>query len=161
MVIKTANQQRTADALKGLVLQYKSSPLRDAALAVVSQFEAADWQPILFEQACEVVQTPLGFNEDGSLAGSLADEVNGTQAVTVLLATYLALVASENGEKLFTTEEAADYLGVERWTIDHHYRRSGKLKGVKRGGTLFFRKADLDDFQQLERKSGNPHVDKV
>lgn len=154
MLIKTANQQRTADALKAVVLKEKQDKgQRDSALAIISRFEAADWQPILFERAMEAVQTPLKFNEDGTLAGDAP--ADATADITALLAMYLVLVANE--EQLLTTDEAADYAGVARWTIDHHYRRSGKLKGIERGGRLYFRKADVDEFLRTERKSGNPH----
>lgn len=157
-MIKTATPQRTADALKGIVLSGKQDSLwHKAALLSISRFESADWQPILFELAGEAVQTPLEFGEDGSLAGEITGELDAAQVVSVLLGTYFVLLDSEEDEQFFTTDEAAEYMGVERWTIDHHYRRSRKLKGVKRGGTLFFRKTDLDAFKEVERKSGNPH----
>jgi len=50
-------------------------------------------------------------------------------------------------ERLLTAREVAARLGVsERWVRDHTTRRSPKLRGVKLGTLMRYRRADVEDF---------------
>ena len=58
--------------------------------------------------------------------------------------------------KLFSTTEAAAYVGDDVGVIKYHYHISKKLAGQKIGGGLVFDQADLDAFQASRQPSGRP-----
>ena len=50
-------------------------------------------------------------------------------------------------ERLYTSQEVADRLGVsERWVRDHATRRNPRIRAVKLGPLLRFRWADVEQF---------------
>ena len=56
---------------------------------------------------------------------------------------------------LFTTDEAADYLGLDRSLIAR-YCRQGRLEGRKAGRDWVITKSALDAFKKIPREPGNP-----
>ena len=52
-------------------------------------------------------------------------------------------------ERLMNAREVAARLGVsERWVRDHTTRRSPKIRGVKLGTLMRYRRADVDEFME-------------
>ena len=55
----------------------------------------------------------------------------------------------QDQERLLNAREVAARLGVsERWVRDHTTRRSPKLRGVKLGTLMRYRRADVDEFME-------------
>jgi len=64
------------------------------------------------------------------------------------------------GDRLLNAREVAQTLGVsERWVRDHTTRRSPKIRGIKLGSLVRYRRADVElfmeklDTQALSRQS--------
>jgi excisionase family DNA binding protein len=56
---------------------------------------------------------------------------------------------SQGGERLLNAREVAETLGVsERWVRDHTTRRSPKIRGIKLGTLIRYRRADVDVFME-------------
>jgi excisionase family DNA binding protein len=54
-----------------------------------------------------------------------------------------------NQERLLNAREVAARLGVsERWVRDHTTRRSPRIRGVKLGTLMRYRRADVDEFME-------------
>ena len=54
-----------------------------------------------------------------------------------------------NDERLLSARQVADKLGVsERWVRDHTTRRSPKIRAIKMGMLVRYRRADVDVFMQ-------------
>ena len=70
------------------------------------------------------------------------------------------VVTLNPSERLLSPQEVADRLGVsERWVRDHATRRSPRIRAVKLGPLLRFRRSDVEDFlsnQLLEDPSKKP-----
>ena len=60
---------------------------------------------------------------------------------------------------IFTTDEAADYLGLSDVTICL-YCRQGRIKAERLGNSWIIEKKDLDDFKRKPRPVGNPNFGK-
>jgi excisionase family DNA binding protein len=59
------------------------------------------------------------------------------------------LVSFSVPERLLNAREVASRLGVsERWVRDHTTRRFPKLRGVKLGTLMRYRKADVEEFME-------------
>jgi excisionase family DNA binding protein len=55
----------------------------------------------------------------------------------------------QDQERLLNAREVAARLGVsERWVRDHTTRRSPKLRGVKLGTLMRYRRADVEEFME-------------
>ncbi len=68
--------------------------------------------------------------------------------------------SSGTGDRLLNAREVAQTLGVsERWVRDHTTRRSPKIRGIKLGSLVRYRRADVElfmeklDTQALSRQS--------
>ena len=59
-----------------------------------------------------------------------------------------------NEKELFDTDEVADYLGVERVTVQR-WCRSGYLRGIKIGRAWRVRRDVLEDFLKRNENSAN------
>ncbi len=57
--------------------------------------------------------------------------------------------------KIFSTREAAEYLGVAVSTLKYHVYHS-HITPQKVGHSLVFTKAQLDDFEATRRNPGRP-----
>lgn len=61
---------------------------------------------------------------------------------------------------LYTTAEAAAYVGLAVVTVKKHIYRVGDLKADYRfGGVLVFREDTLDEFKAQRRRVGRPRAD--
>jgi excisionase family DNA binding protein len=59
------------------------------------------------------------------------------------------MIDSANQERLLNAREVAARLGVsERWVRDHTTRRSPRIRGVKLGTLMRYRRADVDEFME-------------
>ncbi len=57
--------------------------------------------------------------------------------------------AERDGDRLLNARQVAERLGVsERWVRDHTTRRSPRIRGVKLGMMMRYRRADVDLFMQ-------------
>jgi predicted DNA-binding transcriptional regulator AlpA len=60
-----------------------------------------------------------------------------------------AALHDHNDERLLSARQVADKLGVsERWVRDHTTRRSPKIRAIKMGMLVRYRRADVDVFMQ-------------
>lgn len=59
-------------------------------------------------------------------------------------------------EKLYTTAEAAKYLGLSVSALKNHIYEVGDLHGHKVGNVLLFTQAELDRFRREKRPRGRP-----
>lgn len=64
-------------------------------------------------------------------------------------------VATTFHESIFTVEEAADKLGVER-SVVCRYCRLGRLKARKFGNSWVITRSALEEFAKKPRERGNP-----
>ena len=63
------------------------------------------------------------------------------------------LVNEQREKTLFSTEEAAEYLGVHLNTVKYHHK-AGRLPSELIGNSRVFKKADLDRFQETKQEGG-------
>jgi len=64
-------------------------------------------------------------------------------------------------DKLFSTKEAAEYLGLHIQTLKHHIYKVGDLRGRLLGKSLVFTQEELDQFKQVKRPPGPHKKEKV
>lgn len=62
-------------------------------------------------------------------------------------------------EQLFSTKEAAEYLGVSVSTVRYHIYEIKTLKGQRVGNSLVFTKEVLDEFKKNKRPARRPRKD--
>ena len=84
-------------------------------------------------------QSSLRFDRPSSvLENSEADDTNPTTRQ-----------GPQSGERLLNAREVAETLGVsERWVRDHTTRRSPKIRGIKLGTLVRYRRADVEVFME-------------
>lgn len=63
-------------------------------------------------------------------------------------------------DKLFSTQEAAQYLGITASGLKYHVYNSGQLKGQMVGNSLVFTQEELDLFKQNRQPAGRPKTHK-
>lgn len=73
-----------------------------------------------------------------------------TSDSTLEILEKLGSIIEKLNKETFSLEEAAAYLKTPVETVEYYSKRKKQLGHVNLGGTLVFRKKDLDDF--LERK---------
>jgi len=59
-------------------------------------------------------------------------------------------------QKLYSTQEAADYLGISLSTFKYHIHIAKNIKPQKVGRSLVFTQDQLDDFSINRRPQGRP-----
>jgi excisionase family DNA binding protein len=59
-------------------------------------------------------------------------------------------------DQLFSTEEAAEYLGISVAALKYHVHVAGNIDPMKIGRSLVFTKEQLDTFQEEKRAPGRP-----
>ncbi len=64
-------------------------------------------------------------------------------------------------EKLYSAEEAAQYLGISRRLLKYHVHESGALVGIKVGYSRVFTQVELDEFKAKRRGPGRPRQQAV
>jgi predicted DNA-binding transcriptional regulator AlpA len=79
-------------------------------------------------------------------------ELPGRQVPVIQQIPREAIPAPERNwdeDRLLNARQVAERLGVsERWVRDHTTRRSPKIRGVKLGMMMRYRRADIDRFMQ-------------
>ena len=58
--------------------------------------------------------------------------------------------------KLYSTQQAADYLGLSLSALKYHIHVAGNLHPAKVGNSLVFTQEQLDQFQSTRRSPGRP-----
>ena len=61
-------------------------------------------------------------------------------------------------KELYSTREAAQYLGISFHTMKYYIHYAKTLKGQKVGSSLVFTKDQLDQFQATKRPVGRPSM---
>ena len=62
-------------------------------------------------------------------------------------------------QRLFSTADAASYLGLSIATVKYHVYQSGALRpDAKIGKTLVFTRSTLDEFAAQKRRPGRPRT---
>jgi hypothetical protein len=75
------------------------------------------------------------------------DNSNSSNQALEFLLNLMKLAVKET----YSLEEAAEYLKIDTKSVEYYSKRIRELTHVNLGGTLVFRKKDLDEF--LQRKT--------
>lgn len=154
------NLQNVADQLKSLVLPLKPSDHRRRAVAAIKHFEARQWQPGAFVEAMSRVWPgQFALDDQGRLSYTPAtgDPSEVCDAVGRLVVEYSIMVMPDEDPqppKLYTTEQAATYLGMSVAGVKKHIYKYGDLVAVMHGHDLLFSQQDLDALKAVERRPG-------
>lgn len=159
MSVYEMSKQQVADQLVRLVAGAPPSDEQNRALRTITHFEQRMWVPGAFEEAMRRAGPGrLDFSNDGRLSYecATAQPTELPEAVGRLVVEYSILVMpDEDPQAYYTTEEAAAYLGVSVATIKNYVHVTGRLQGEKRGHTLMFSRAELDEVEpQIKRGRG-------
>lgn len=71
------------------------------------------------------------------------------------------LFPNQEDKKLFSTAEAADYLGLKLSTMKYHVFTAGNVRFQMVGNSLVFIRSDLDEFKKNKRGPGRPPKDEA
>ncbi len=63
-------------------------------------------------------------------------------------------IIEKMNKETFSIEEAAEYLKTTPETVEYYSKRQKQLSHVNLGGTLIFRRKDLEDFLEKKVKKG-------
>lgn len=66
----------------------------------------------------------------------------------------LGKIIQELNKQTFSLEEAADFLKTTTATVEYYSKREKQLSHVNLGGTLIFRRKDLEEFLEKKLKKG-------
>lgn len=66
----------------------------------------------------------------------------------------LGKIIDDLNKQTFSLEEAALYLKTTTETVEYYSKRQKQLGHVNLGGTLIYRRKDLDDFLEKKLKKG-------
>jgi hypothetical protein len=159
--------QQAADRIKELIERI-SPPSGDAyerVMRALHVFERTDWNPYAFGEAVSRCAPGLAVNEDDRLfyAGQPQPAEVRLTEIRLALEWYQYQVGPSEREvsdsvspRLFSTEKAAEYLGIKMPLMKYHIHKSKRLKGQKVGNSLVFTQDELDQFKKIERKPGRP-----
>jgi excisionase family DNA binding protein len=153
--------QTIADQLKPLIQQSGAQPSeRNYAMKVLQTFERCGWHDRAFESAVKQA-SPGKFSEaDGRIRYDGPDVVSAAVSLLVYFIGEVCAepVPSRSDQNVFSTAEAADYLGVSLRTMKKYIHETHTLAGQLVGKTLVFERDELDRFMARadERKPGRP-----
>ncbi len=153
-------KQVISDQLKEFIRGLKGRNLAEArrhALRLQRQFEQTPFSDGAFMQAARDEDPPFEIVDDSYLRFLAWSDQNLTlQYLSAFLTRYLAYcgVTVQDDKDLFTTTEAAAYLGVAVDTIKKYTHRNGKLTGQLKGRVMVYTRAELDSVAQ--GKPGRP-----
>lgn len=142
-----------AELFKKLVYDDNRRLGRRHILDRIADFESADWQP---QALSEVWDSRFTFDGDtiDYEGENLFDDL------VFLLTAYLKALGKETGgvssKRVFSTKEAANYLGVSIRTMKYHIHTGKNLHGTLIGHSLIFTQEELDAFQRNRRDRGRP-----
>lgn len=149
--------QSIADQIKPLIRRADGD--RAYAMQVLQTFERCGWHGPAFEEFMKHAGPGrFAVNSDDRLSYEGDDVLT---AVIGMLSSYITTVCDEplpsrQGKTLYTTAEAADYLGLSTATIRKNIYKTQKLVGEMVGHTLVFTKAELDAFASRRQQVGRP-----
>lgn len=152
------NTQAIADMLKTQIERSATDADRSAAVRVLQRFERASWTPQAFEDAAASAPGDFTF-EGGRLVYKPSD--NSASEIAAVLEKYLELVAPIEPivalSDLFTTQQAAEYLGMSIGGVKKNVHTTKRLRPARNmGRSLMFTKAELDRFQREEKHTTGP-----
>lgn len=143
--------QSFADAIKAIVYESKTAPdQRKAALKTINDFERCAWQPAVMQQCAEFLNvTGFQLNTEGRLTYTSPDQPAAQVAlvIEVLLTRYMEALDGIVSP-VYSTKEAAVYLGVGIPTIKKYVHNRESLPAIKRGHALIFTREMLDAFDK-------------
>jgi excisionase family DNA binding protein len=149
------DRQTVADALKRIAGDGDDPHVKRAALVLIQQLEREEhYVPGAMNEI--VANSDMFHSANDGLA------YTGDQAasdVIVLLDNYFShtiFQVTGVNERLFSTAEAAEYLGMSLDSFKYHVFRAGNITGQMVGNSLYFTKAQLDEFAAKKRGQGRP-----
>lgn len=149
--------QAFADAVKRIVYDSGAPrPQQRPALNAISSFERCDWRPEVMQECADYLNiTGLRLDDENRLIYDEPDQAP-TQAalvIEVLLTRYVEALEGIQAP-VYSTKEAAVYLGVSVPTIKKYVHQTESLPSIKRGHALIFTREMLDAFEKP--KYGRP-----
>ncbi len=75
-----------------------------------------------------------------------------TQTLAILQ--KLAGIIEKMNKETFSLKEASDFLKVPVETVEYYSKRQKQLSHINLGGTLVFRRRDLEEFLEKKLKKG-------
>jgi len=147
MLTTIANIQTLADRLKAYIQAADVHPaMKRIVLRSVTLFEAAPWIPLALEDILTEQNTGLELSADEvKFNGPVGDALD---AIDNILRLYVQRVAPA---KLFTKEDAAQYLGIGIDQLNSYVSRQKILRGMNIGRSIVFTQAELDTFNRHQR----------
>ncbi len=157
------NQQILANRLKRLAYEAKvrnpdDRAAKQVALEAISRFERCGWHPAAFELALDQA-TPGEFSFDAEGSPTFGGR-DVWDAVVRVVDRYEQIMGGDQAvqqEPLFSTEKAAEYLGITIDTLKYHVQRKKNLRPFQKlGRDLAFTREQLDEFKRTKRGPGRP-----
>lgn len=149
--------QNTADCLKGIALGIPSPalrPLRTRVLNMIRIFERVGFHQQGFIQAFDEVSPPLLIQNKRITRLPDAEDRAVLEGIEALLERHLAF-ADPVPRDVYTSETAADYLGITKDGVNYHQKK-GHLVGRLLGHTRIYTKDELDHFNAHRKSAGRP-----
>ncbi|MEM6282697.1 MAG: helix-turn-helix domain-containing protein [Chloroflexota bacterium] len=152
------NTQRMADLLKSIVLDASAAEKDDRlkTLSAISKLERCGWHRGMMRQAISETDQPIESDKDGfGIPGSDTEKLAAIRAV---ISRYLAIFGYDDADsrRVYTMQEAADYLGISKSMMETYVIRRGEIPGEKIGRSWTFTKETLDHFNRSKRPKGRP-----
>ena len=144
------NTQPVADLFKAFIDKTPGTERR-LALQAVSRFETCAWHPRVMKQAVAEITPDVISITNGEL--TVTGE-KGLAAARHVLETYADLITGATA--LFSTDEAAEYLGIKPVTLRYHIYEAGNIEGARVGNSFVFTRRQLWEFERRRRKQGRP-----
>jgi hypothetical protein len=156
------NTQAVADMLKTQIERSAPDADRAAAVGALQRFERASWTPRAFEDAAASAPGDFSFI-DGMLYYKPSD--NSASEIAAVLNRYLDLIAPSepvvNVSDLFTTQQAADFLGMSVAGVKKNVHTTKRLRPARSmGRSLMFTRQELERFQREESHKPGPKPSK-
>jgi excisionase family DNA binding protein len=154
MIEDMHNTQTMADIFKGAILDDTSpKKARLGALNAIKQLERCGWHGPAMKAA--LAEAGVGFDNGSNTITRLE---NGADSITKAISIYLESIGYtfDPFEGIYTTEEAADYLGISREMMITYASREKRIRGKMIGRSMVFTRAQLDEFKEQMRPRGNP-----
>lgn len=141
------HHQNLADTLKGWAERAgPPSAARKRTLDWIKRFESREWNPFAFERA--VTETaPGSIIIEGGRSKFAGEDILST--LSDILIRYNQLIETR---QVFSTADAADYLGMAVITLKKHIHDKKDITGEIVGNSLVFTRQQLDDFYTTPRR---------
>lgn len=139
--------QNWADTFKGWAERAgPPSAARKRTLDLIGRFESRGWNPFAFERAvAETAPGSIRMEE----RRPIFDGEDVLHTLQGILIRYNQLIDSH---QIFSTHEAADYLGIAVITMKKYIHDSHEIEGTMVGNSLVFSRQQLDEFYAKPRR---------